>query len=673
MAPVFSRAVARDLLAIDTRCTLTTMLPMAPTLTSQSRLRSLLGNVSARIGNWLLENSLATKILVLTVGGQLVLFAALAIHNSNLIEESLEEPFKVRVESMRPLFNTALAPLLVERNYAALADRLQDARSDEDIQYLVVRNADDAIVASAGWNRSVPLPLASKKVLDNDGSYDAFLLIEANGSKYGTLNFGLSTRKLASYRDELRDRGFAIIAAGMLLIGAIQAWLAYQLTRRLRHLSAASEKVALGHFDLQLDDSGNDEVARLATSMNTMSRAIRDKIRSLENSEERLRLAMDAGSVVPWERDLADDTLRWGAGVERLLGPLPDGQSNYPDLLTMVDPHYVDLLLAARKEAIRDASAYRCDIRIRRSDGAECWLAVRGKFVRRAGSDRGYLIGVARNITAGKRAELEIQRLNQELERRVQERTGELQAAVKELEAFSYTISHDLRAPLRALSGFSSLLKEEIAAQLISKQAELYLERIATNATRMSQMLDDLLLFSKVSRSPLKRREVRPEQLVTELLRDLQFPEASRAEICVLPMRSCPADPALLRQVYANLISNALKYSGKTDRPRVEIGSTTGARDETVYYVRDNGAGFDASRAGRLFGVFQRFHSSREFEGTGVGLAIVQRIVTRHGGRIWANSTPGNGASFHFTLSARGQYDDSAPEGSEPVVTPRAD
>lgn len=229
---------------------------------------------------------------------------------------------------------------------------------------------------------------------------------------------------------------------------------------------------------------------------------------------------------------------------------------------------------------------------------------MRGKFVRGAESDTSCLIGVARDITAGKLAELEIRRLNQELERRVQERTSELQAAVGELEAFSYTISHDLRAPLRALSGFSSLLKAELATHPIPKQAELYLDLIATNVTRMSQMLDDLLLFSKASRSPLGRREVRPDELVTELLQDLQFPEAGRAEICILPMPSCQADPALLRQVYTNLISNALKYS------------------------------------------------SKEFDGTGVGFAIAHRIVSRHGGRIWANAAPGEGATFYFSIPA---------------------
>ena len=626
---------------------------MALPLKAQSWLLIRLGKRLARASLRIPLHSLAMKILLLTIGGQVVLFAVLALHNANLIEESLTEPFKLRVESLKPLFNLALASLLVNGDYAALAERLEDTRSDEDIQYLVLRNADDRIVASAGWNPQLPLPLASRQVLEKDEIYDSFLLIEVNGKKYGTLNFGLSTRKLASYRDELRLRGFAIIVAGMLLIGAIQLWFAVKLTRRLLEVSTASEEVAQGGFELHLDDSGRDEVARLASSMNAMSRAIRDKISRLEHSEERLRLAMDAGLVVPWERGLADNSFLWGTGVEGLLGPLPEGQAAYPDLLTMVHPQDRDQYLSAREQTLNNPAARDCDFRIRRTDGAERWLAVRGKFVRGAGSEAGYVMGVARDITAAKRAELEILRLNQELELRVEERTGELQAANLELEAFSYTISHDLRAPLRAISGFSAMLREECAAHAVPHQIDISLGRIETSASRMSVMLDDLLLFSKASRTPLQRGDVMPGLMVAELLQELQFPEARRAQIRILPMPACAADPALLRQVYANLISNALKYSGKVDQPMVEIGAKPDKDGGTVYFVQDNGAGFDMNQAQKLFGVFQRLHSGKEFEGTGVGLAIVHRIVSRHGGRIWADAAPGKGATFFFSIPAK--------------------
>ncbi len=608
--------------------------------------------VIARALAWLSEHSLATKFLFLTVGGQLILFAALTSHNASLLEGSIEEPFKLRVESLKPLFNSALAPLLVARDYAALADRLRETRSDDDIQYLVVRNADDLVVASAGWNAETPMPLASRNALDSDEVYDTFMLIENEGKKYGTLNFGISTKKLLSYRDDMRDRDFAIVATGMLLLGLVQGLLAVHLTRRLREVSAAGEEVALGRFDLRLDDSGRDEVARLATSMNTMSRAIKEKIRNLEDSEERLRLAMDAGAVVPWERDLDAGTLHWGVGVERLLGPRPAAGRAYPDLLDMVHPVDKSALLAARADAVHANSDYSCDFRITRTDGTEGWLAVRGRFMPRPGSVSGYLLGVMRDITAGKTAELEINRLNQQLEQRVAERTAELQAAIRELEAFSHTIWHDLRAPLRAMAAYPRLVKEELAAAHESGQAVIYLDLISNNAGRMSQMLDDLLQFSKASRTPINRRKVNPDEIVAGLLEDLHFPEQNRARIIMAPMPACNADPALLRQVYANLLSNALKYSSRSNAPVVEIGSTLDAANEVTYFVRDNGAGFDMDHAKNLFGVFQRLHNDKDFEGTGVGLSIVHRIVSRHGGRIWADAAPGRGATFSFTIPA---------------------
>ena len=616
----------------------------------------------------LLPGSLGARILLAGLVVQVPLFAVLLAHNARLVERALTEQFTLRVDNLKPLLNSALAPLLLSRDYGALAERLRDTRSDEDIEYLVLRDASDTPVASAGWSGAQALPLASRQVIDERGIFHTFVLIEAGGRKYGTLNLGLSTTRLAAYRDELQRKDLLIFVIGVLAICAVNAWLAYWVTRRLRRLTRASEDVARGRFELHLEESGNDEMARLAASMNTMSGAVRDKIRRLEEGEERMRLAMDAGRVVPWDRDLADDVLRWGAGAERLLGPLPAGRDTYPDLLTMVSPEHRDQLLQARKRAIRNKTAYQLDLNVRRTDGAQVWLAVRGKYMHIPGFAAGRLIGVARDITAGKKAEIEINRLNRELEQRVRERTQELEAAVVELEAFSYTISHDLRAPLRTLGGFSRLLAQECAANPACNSRSVYLDRIEGNVHKMSRMVDDLLRFSKAARAPLSRRQVEPNQLVSEVLDDVQFPDAARAEIRVSAMPPCWADPALLRQVYVNLLSNALKYSAKADRPCVEIGVLTNADGEAVYSVRDNGAGFDASRADRLFGVFQRFHSSSEFEGTGVGLAIVQRIVIRHGGRIWAESTPGNGAAFYFTLAARARCEERAETGKPPVA-----
>ncbi|MDY6984577.1 MAG: ATP-binding protein, partial [Pseudomonadota bacterium] len=228
--------------------------------------------------------------------------------------------------------------------------------------------------------------------------------------------------------------------------------------------------------------------------------------------------------------------------------------------------------------------------------------------------------------------------------------TQQLQATNQELESFCYSVSHDLRGPLRSISGFTQALKEELPAELPGESGR-YLERVMAASRRMSQLIDDLLNLSRVSRGELVRQHIDLTEMAREVISELQARDPNyHPDVSVWQGMQAAADPKLMRIVLENLLGNAWKFSSKKENPRIVVGvMKDGARE--VYFVRDNGAGFDMKYADKLFGAFQRLHGMNEFPGTGIGLATVQRIINRHGGRIWFDSAPDNGASFYFTLS----------------------
>ncbi len=263
------------------------------------------------------------------------------------------------------------------------------------------------------------------------------------------------------------------------------------------------------------------------------------------------------------------------------------------------------------------------------------------------------------DVTSRKRAEDAIREANEQLEEKVKERTSELELKIKqlhdsqehittlnkELEAFSYSVSHDLRAPLRSIIGFSAILEEDFADKMTAGTRKT-LDTIKSNASKMGVLIDELLAFSKLGKKELTLAPVDMEALVQRSVSTLQ---PGHVAVTVNALPKAFADSSMIFQVWANLISNAFKYSSKIAQPKIEIGSFE-KDDQHIFYVKDNGTGFDMKYADKLFGVFQRLHNQRDFEGTGVGLSIVKRIIIRHNGTVWGESKPGEGATFYFSL-----------------------
>ena len=249
-----------------------------------------------------------------------------------------------------------------------------------------------------------------------------------------------------------------------------------------------------------------------------------------------------------------------------------------------------------------------------------------------------------------KQAEQEILELNASLEQRVRERTSQLEAAVKELDAFSYSVSHDLRAPLRAVDGFSRLVLKGYSPQL-DADGQRMLGVIRSETQRMGRLIDDLLAFSRLGRQQMDTTAIDMQAMVQAVFDEVAKPESERKlRLDLHPLPMARGAESMIRQVWVNLISNAVKFTSEREVGEIEIGAREGGNGAQIYYVKDNGAGFDMRYVGKLFGVFQRLHSAEEFQGTGVGLALVQRIVQRHGGKAWAEGEVGQGATFSFEL-----------------------
>ncbi len=371
---------------------------------------------------------------------------------------------------------------------------------------------------------------------------------------------------------------------------------------------------------------------------------------SREN-QERLRMAQHVARIGTFEWNLQTGVRQRTPELEAMYGLPPGGfDASRKSWLDLVHPEDREPAARRMQEALETGS-FEAEWRVIWPDGTTRWIFGRAWAFKDDAGKPLRLVGAIVDVTERKEAELDVLRINAELEQRVGQRTLQLEAANRELEAFAYSVSHDLRAPLRGIDGWSLALAEDYDA-VLDDRARQYLNRVRSEAQRMGHLIDDMLQLSRVTRGEMKSDTVDLTTLANHITARLRDAEPERSmEFVIEPELVAVGDGRLLEIALTNLFSNAVKFTGARDKACIEFGRLK-KEGETTFYVRDNGAGFNMDNAGKLFGAFQRLHKASEFPGSGIGLATVQRVVRRHGGRVWAEAHVNCGATFSFTLGA---------------------
>lgn len=475
---------------------------------------------------------------------------------------------------------------------------------------------------------------------------------------------GIPTALAFKETEEALVRNLTII--GLVAVFALASALLYansQIIRPVRVLVGATERISHGEFGARSGlPSGPGEINRLGAAFDHMAEnlqlqrsEIESSERALRASEERSRLILDNALDAVITTDELGAITSWNKEAEKIFGWTEDqiigkrlGDSIIPEADRKAEGHGFEEFLSTGRGGMLNR---RIELKAFRRNGEEfpIELAITPIQI----GERTLFSAFLRDITERKKAEDEIRALNATLEQRVQQRTEELEEVNRELEAFSSSVSHDLRAPLRHIHLYLQNLRQDQTSTL-SQGGRKSLDNIEAKANAMETLIADLLAFSRVNKAEIHRMPEDMSSILSEVIDEIRADVPDRnIEWKVQPLPVVAVDRAMMKIAWNNLISNAVKYTRQRERARIEISSRNISPAEVEFSIRDNGAGFDMQYASKLFGVFQRLHGTKEFEGTGIGLATVQRIISRHGGRVWAEGKVGEGAAFYFTLPRR--------------------
>ena len=625
------------------------------------------------------RNSISTRLTLMVAG--ILVMVVLASGSLVLFEQQqqLNHALKTKATSLVQ-FMAQVTPLsILSLNFVEMNNNVKKVvLTDEDAVYAILLN-EQGIPLVYFFKDTDPLitdqvrelfetrkALAATESLKQTGRILEITAPIFSGEKrIGSAILGLS---LDQVRRALLSQ-IIIIGIFLVIIISLSIALLRLVLRQILHpvqmLTTAATQISTGDLNVVLTGTDRaDELGILASAFKSMTDQLRESILGLEQnvaelkrtsqalreSEERFRAAFENANVGVCLVATDGQLLKVNNAMCQMFGY---SHQEFEQMNINSIAHSNDLEVSPTfiKNAISgENNQANFDKRYFHKQGQIIWGHVSTSLIRDAQGEPLYFISHVQDVSAQKQAEEKIRKLNQELEQRVVERTVQLETANKELEAFAYSVSHDLRAPLRHIDGFLELLQKRMAPTL-DVQSRHYMATITDSARHMGILIDDLLSFSRMGRSEMSTSPVDLNELVQNVIQEFKPETEGRDiqwQISALPVVT--GDRAMLRIVLVNLISNALKFTRSRPQAKIEIGWMTDPETESIVYVRDNGVGFDMTYADKLFGVFQRLHRVDEFEGTGIGLANVRRIIYRHNGKVWAEGKTGCGATFYFSL-----------------------
>jgi len=594
------------------------------------------------------KNSIARKLLVAVIlmsSAMTILTSSYQLYNNY---QRYVGEINVRFTEIQKIHLKNLSDRLWTADLQALKSNLQEIAVLPDIQYMEITEK-NKIISSYG----------SKQ--DSNVLEKTFPMTHFHKDKEMSIGTLFVQATLNNADNQVLTQVLEILISNAIktffLAGFILFIFNYLVTRHLHSMAEFATQLDITKLDSQLNldrkttqTNNPDEIEILVQAFSSMQEKLSTSITQLKESELHFKQLVETTTAIPWEIDLSTNLFTYvGPQALNVLGyPITDWYTEnfWRDHINSKDIEYV---LKLRKKSIDARLDFELEYRMVSKDGRTIWIRDDVKVVlkdNKAIKLQGYMF----DITKRKLDEIELNKHRNNLEKLISERTTELIASNKELESFAYSVSHDLRAPLRGIDGFSQILLEDFGHELDSTGLD-YLTRIRTAAQMMGQIINDLLLLSRVTRQDIVLTEINLSTLASSVLTRLKENTGRNVQVIIEDNLITEADQNLITIVFENLFGNAWKYTNNNEKPIIEFSKTI-KNNKTYFYIKDNGIGFNMQFVDKIFQPFQRLHSSSEFEGTGIGLANVSRVIHRHGGDIFAESTQGEGSTFYFNFSS---------------------